>query len=320
VFLSSINGMPGALLPPLLDLFGEPLRLPTRRERQRVALQARRPAAPAPSAAPTSPRVEPAPAAVATPAPPDAVHNAALPHPRLWRASELGQGATPVQPSGYRLLDAELPGGGWPLQGLIELLLPFPGSVEWRLLAPALRPLLTPPPASGLPERQLLLIGPPQAPHPRGLLPWGIGARHCLWVAPGNGPGHGRERLWTLEQALRADPPELAAVLAWLPQPVRPEQLRRLQSLAAHCHCLVFVMRPSLDAQASTPAPLRLRVAPGAHWAQLELQLLKRRGPPREAPLWLHAPPPALQAVLPLAETAGATAPPRTRRRRTPSP
>jgi hypothetical protein len=207
VFLSSINGMPGALLPPLLDLFGEPLRLPTRRERQRVALQARRPAAPAPSAAPTSPRVEPAPAAVATPAPPDAANNAALPHPRLWRASELGQGATPVQPSGYRLLDAELPGGGWPLQGLIELLLPFPGSVEWRLLAPALRPLLTPPPASGLPERQLLLIGPPQAPHPRGLLPWGIGARHCLWVAPGNGPGHGRERLWTLEQALRADPP-----------------------------------------------------------------------------------------------------------------
>ena len=57
-----------------------------------------------------------------------------------------------------------------------------------RECAPAIQSAaVTPPPASGLPERQLLLIGPPQAPHPRGLLSWGIGARHCLWVAPGNG-------------------------------------------------------------------------------------------------------------------------------------
>ena len=50
----------------------------------------------------------------------------------------------------------------------------------------------------------------------------------------------------------------------------------------------------------ATAAPLRLRVAPGAHWSQLQVEILKRRGPPAASPLWLRSTPPSLAAVLPL--------------------
>jgi hypothetical protein len=40
-------------------------------------------------------------------------------------------------------------------------------------------------------------------------------------------------------------------------------------------------------------------VQPGPHWSQLQVEFIKRRGPPLDTPLWLHAPPPTLAAVLP---------------------
>lgn len=264
-----------SLLEPLtLDLFGEPLRPPTRRERHRVAVQARPPrAAPAPVEAP----------------PPVVVTPASSPlHPQLWRAAELGRADARCCPSGFAALDAELPGGGWPTRALTELLLPQPGSVEWRLLAPSLA-LRARQPQAG---QRLLLIGPPHAPHPRGLAAWGLAAAQCLWIAAPE-----ETRLWALEQALKADADETLAVLAWLPR-VRPEQLRRLQILATGCRAPVFVLRPDAGIPHSSAAPLRLRVAPGPAWAQLRAEILKRRGPPPAQALLLHAPPPALLAVL----------------------
>lgn len=267
------------------DLLAEPLRPPTRRERQRVAVQAR-------GVAPTS-----SPQAAAPAAPTPAAE--ALPHPAIWRASELGRATTPCVASGHAPLDAALPGGGWPTRTLIELLLPSPGATEWRLLGPALARCLR----QGAPARQLLLIGPPHEPHLRGLAAWGIAARHCLWVKAETP----RERLWALEQTLKADPEALAAVLAWLPQ-ARPEQLRRLQTLAAGCRALVFVLRPEEAGTSPSAAPLRLRVAPGAQWERLDVQVLKRQGPPLDAALDLFSPPPTLRAVLPLPEGAPAQA------------
>jgi protein ImuA len=46
-----------------------------------------------------------------------------------------------VLASGHAALDAQLPGGGWPVGALTELLLPHPGVGELRLLAPALAAL-----------------------------------------------------------------------------------------------------------------------------------------------------------------------------------
>lgn len=293
--------MPG----PTLDLFGDPLRLPTRRERQRVA--------PLRKAAPTAlPRrlaepapILPAPPAAAPLAPPSALAAAApcppcadsrLPagllslHPQLWPGHALGRAPQPGLPSGFALLDAELPGRGWPPRAITEL--QVEGDLLWRLLAPALAPRCR----AG---QRLLLIGPPHAPHPPGLAAWGIPAAACLWV-DARTP---HERQWALEQALRADADELAAVLAWLPA-APPRALRRAQVLAARCRAPVFVLLPLQAQAAPSAAPLRLRVRASRHWSYLQVEILKRRGPLPDTPLWLPAPPPSLAAVLPVAVPA----------------
>jgi hypothetical protein len=59
----------------------------------------------------------------------------------IWRARSAAGAAGAVVPSGWPRLDAQLPGGGWPLGTLIELLLAEPGVGELRLLLPALRAL-----------------------------------------------------------------------------------------------------------------------------------------------------------------------------------
>src|SRR5262245_20290752 len=48
----------------------------------------------------------------------------------LWRAHHLSSPSCAVTSSGFAVLDAELPGGGWPHRVLTELLLPHPGLGE----------------------------------------------------------------------------------------------------------------------------------------------------------------------------------------------
>ncbi|RTL24794.1 MAG: hypothetical protein EKK52_00600, partial [Burkholderiales bacterium] len=98
---------------------------------------------------------------------------------RLWRGSSLGAHSAPTLPSGFAALDAELPGGGWPLGAVTELLAPQAGVLEWRLLAPALRGWWAgqglPASASATPAlRSLLLIHPPHTPHLPGLQAVGL--------------------------------------------------------------------------------------------------------------------------------------------------
>ena len=58
--------------------------------------------------------------------------------PGVWHADALGAGSQPAQPTGYALLDAQLPGGGWPVGALSEVLQPMAGLHEWQLVLPAL--------------------------------------------------------------------------------------------------------------------------------------------------------------------------------------
>lgn len=57
----------------------------------------------------------------------------------IWRGNELGTPVTAVISTGWKALDCELPGGGWPCHALTEVLQPQPTVCEWRLLGPALR-------------------------------------------------------------------------------------------------------------------------------------------------------------------------------------
>jgi cell division inhibitor SulA/protein ImuA len=59
-------------------------------------------------------------------------------HPALWRGSQLARAHGKYVDTGYAALSVELPGGGWPLGTLVELLVQQPGVGEVRLLQPAL--------------------------------------------------------------------------------------------------------------------------------------------------------------------------------------
>lgn len=199
----------------------------------------------------------------------------------VWRADRLERPATPVWPTGWPALDAELPGGGWPAEGLTELLCECPGTLEARLLMPALAGADVP----------VALVGSPEPPHPPGWWGSGLAPSRLVWVQA----DAVRERLWAAEQLVRG---RAAAVLLWLDR-VPPGALRRLQVLAAGAGAgrPVFVCRPWSAAAVSSPAPLRLRLASASGWA-LQVDLLKRRGPPLLQPLTLPSAPGGLSAVL----------------------
>lgn len=251
--------------------------------------------------------------------------------PAVAAAGGTAQART-VCATGFAALDAELPGQGWPLGQLVELLHTGAGGdgLVWSLLLPALRHLAGPrvpdeagalgalgtsgTPASGAAQahrrprtgrtvsRPILLVGAPRAgagallqPYGPALAARGLPMPQWLWV-PG---GDAAARLWAIEQALRC--PAVAAVVAWLPQDRRVgvPALRRLQLAAAQGRQGLFVLRPEAEAQASSPAPLRLHLAhaPGDP-LQLQVKILKRRGPPLARPLCLPAQPDALVRLL----------------------
>lgn len=229
---------------------------------------------------------------------------------RLWRGSNLGAATDPTLPSGFSALDAELPGGGWPLRAVTELLVPQFGVLEWRLLAPALAawwasqalPTTTPgrrarPTAQTL--RSLLLVNPPHTPHLPGLQALGLPPSPLVWVATSTSA----EALWATEQAIKSRLP----VLAWLPE-ARPEQIRRLQVSALSSDAPAFLLRPERVRQQSSAAPLRLLLRPGEGWG-LDVHLLKRRGPAFEGWLKLVAVPGAVEPLLTAAKRKPLPAP-----------
>jgi protein ImuA len=56
----------------------------------------------------------------------------------IWRADDLASPVDAVLASGHAALDAQLPGGGWPVGSMVEILQAQNGQNEWRLLLPAL--------------------------------------------------------------------------------------------------------------------------------------------------------------------------------------
>lgn len=203
--------------------------------------------------------------------------------PGVWRGSELGRLSAAAVPTGWPLLDRELPGGGWPSQSLVEVLAPQPAVVEWRLLGPALRQVV----AQG---GQIAAVAPPRQPHLPGLRQAGLDERRFIWIEAET-PA---ERLWTTEQLIKAR--ACGAVIAWLPQ-ARAEQIRRLQVCAQSNEGLVFLCRSEAARHESSAAPLRVQAGFGLDW-ELRLQILKRRGPMMDGTLSLASIPGSLAGVI----------------------
>jgi protein ImuA len=208
-------------------------------------------------------------------------------HPNVWHADALATPVGRVLATGDAALDAQLPGGGWPLGAMSEILQPEGVHSEWRLLLPALA-------RSG--TAAVVLVGAPHMPFGPALHAQGLRPQRLLWVQA----QASAQRLWAAEQALRCA--EVDAVLAWLPQ-ARADQLRRLQMASAEFDKPLWVLRPEEARHESSPAVLRLWVGlvdvdaadrPDA----LVVQVLKRRGPPLANALQLHARPAWLAGLL----------------------
>lgn len=201
----------------------------------------------------------------------------------VWRGSELGTPVTAVVSTGWKALDAELSGGGWPCHSLTEVLQPQPSVCEWRLLGPALRTVV----ASG---QTVVVVGTPKTPHLPGLRHEGLDDKHFVWVQAET-PA---ERLWATEQLVKSN--SCGALLSWLPQ-ARPEQLRRLQVCAVTCDGPVIVFRPDAAQHEASPAPLRLVATYALDW-ELRVHIMKRKGARHEGTIALPSIPGGLDAVL----------------------
>ena len=236
--------------------------------------------------------------------PPDTRHRTSTPDiASVWRASELSDERLHTLDTGYAELNRELPGGGWPQGALIEILQPQAGLHEWGLLAPVLAALQAAKSNSSTTQNAktlLVLAGAPYLPFGPALRARQLAMHRVLSVhtEAGNAPA----LLWATREALQCA--DVAAVLAWLPD-ARSAHLRRLQIAAHTHHKLLFVFRSLRAQHESSPAPLRLLLQgyASAHdareeGADVQVNVLKRRGPPLATPLHLATRPVRLSALL----------------------
>jgi cell division inhibitor SulA/protein ImuA len=192
----------------------------------------------------------------------------------VWRGDSLAQAALPGVPSGFAALDAELPGGGWPRGGLVELLPARQGLGEMSLLMPALARI------SSAEMSWVVCVAPPLPPYAPAWAAAGIALSRLLITRAVGG-----DAAWACARALDAD--GVGALLAWLPE-ADASTLRRLQLLAEKSRTLIFLFRPAAAIRESSPAPLRIGIG-AANQAndcgRVALRLIKRRGGALDTPL-----------------------------------
>jgi protein ImuA len=180
--------------------------------------------------------------------------------PGVWR----GHALAPVKArsTGHAALDALLPGGGWPIGALTELVPLIEGIGEVDVLRAALKRLCDE-------RRHIVFVRPPYIPYAPALLRAGLPLPRVLWIDA----AQDEDARWAAEQTLREG--AAGAVLLWSAA-ITDRPLRRLQLAAEAGQSLAFIYRPAVTLNNSSPAALRvvLRPAPGA----LGVEVLKARG------------------------------------------
>lgn len=191
-------------------------------------------------------------------------------HPALWRGSQLARSYHSTIATGFTALDQHLPGQGWPLSTLIELMPAQPGMGEIHLLQSALARLET--------QRSIALVNPPYVPYFHCWINWQLARQRLLWVKPPTLA----DTLWATEQILKHN--ACSAVLCWASQ-IRLASLRRLHQAAQQSESLLIVVRPQTAAHQASAAPLRLCL--DAIPQGIKATIIKRRGPTVSHPISL---------------------------------
>jgi len=207
--------------------------------------------------------------------------------PQLWRGREPNRSQRTLA-TGHTRLDKRLPGGGWPLGAVTELIASTHGLGEFSLLFPALAEI-------SHKGEWLILIDPPWIPYPAALQGQGLALERLLLVRTASAA----ESLWACEQALQGS--RGGAVLAWPEligyKSISFARLRRLQLAAETGAKAAFLFRPDSVRNTASPAALRLYLQ-GDESCQHDsdheqksgstrIEILKSRGQQSREPLWL---------------------------------
>lgn len=187
--------------------------------------------------------------------------NEVLRHPGVWRRASSAAPALRTQATGCAELDGLLPGGGWPLGALSEILFTQDGLGEFSLLMPALAELTQR-------RRRVVFVAPPYVPYAPALQNHGVDLNFVTQIQADAG-----DSSWSAEQCLRSG--GCGAVLCWLFKSDYA-QLRRLQLAAETGGTLGFVFRPAAAAHNPSPSGLRLLVDNDRETTHIEV--LKCRG------------------------------------------
>lgn len=193
-------------------------------------------------------------------------------HPSLWRASQLGRGFGEYIDCGHPSLADELPGSGWPLANLTELLVQQAGSAELQLLSPALAQLR---------EGRIILLNTPYQPQILALSALRLDLSRVLWLPCSKA----QDALWAAEQIVKNQ--ACSALLLWQParQNFKSDALRRLHLAAQAGRSLFCLIRPWESQLSPSPAPLRLKLA--LDNTGLQIDVFKRRGAQQIKPIVL---------------------------------
>lgn len=195
-----------------------------------------------------------------------------LGHPGVWLGD--GNGAVSrreILPTGRAALDGLLPGGGWPVGAVTEILFPGEGIGELRLLLPSLVNL-------SREGRRIAWIDPPHLPYAPALATAGAALSRFLVVRTG---AH-RDRLFAAAQCMRSG--ACGAVLAW-PVTCDDRGIRRLQLAAEQGRCAGFLFRVERAGGRFSPAALRLRLLPSPRGVTVEIRKGGGGGRSAEVPL-----------------------------------
>lgn len=187
--------------------------------------------------------------------------NEVLRYPGVWRRSSGSTPALRTQATGCAELDSLLPGGGWPLGALSEILFTQDGLGELSLLMPALAELTQR-------RRRVIFVAPPYVPYAPALQSHGLDLNFVTQIQADAG-----DSSWSTEQCLRSG--GCGAVLCWLLK-TDYAQLRRLQLAAETGGTFGFVFRPAAAAHNPSPSGLRLLIDNDRETTHIEV--LKCRG------------------------------------------
>jgi len=189
-----------------------------------------------------------------------------LKHPALWRGHQQEQSRDTLA-TGHTELNRALPGGGWPIGALTELMVATEGAGEFTLLLPALAALTQQ-------QQWIALVAPPRIPYAPALKNADIDLAHTLIVEAGDVGAQQKQRFWAAEQLLRSG--VFSAVVLWTERNGDERAQRRLQLAAEHGSAFCACYRPAQAARNASPAALRIVL--DNHDDQLHIDIIKNRG------------------------------------------